>query len=898
LTSTSSKEHRDRTPFIGREREIGLLLDELGRGTGLITLCGPSGMGKTRLVLQVQSEVAKTAASDGRTRFCNLAAAQETADVEGVVAHVLGIPGQSGKDLARALSRRGDLLLVLDNLDDVADRIGELLGRWIDSCPQLQILATSIVPLGLDGEISFDLGPLDLVDATALYLERARRAWPARSFSAEEEPTIRELVGRLDRIPLAIELAAARVQVCPPRALLSQLDERFELLRSEGKGRHGSLLEALTLTWGYLSAQEKAALARASIFEGGFTYEAACQVLGDDAAGVGTLELLSDLRSKALLQIEESSPPRFSLFESIKDFAAKELLRTGDHQETLRRHAAYFVEHGAAQAADLDGPRAMEASAWLHVESENLLAVLHRNLLTSPLVAANAGLAISALALANEGYVPSTFHLVETTLDAARRSGDPVLLARALGNHAKTIMDVREDEALAELEEGLALARAAAAPAVEGELLIRLALSSWARRDLEQTSTLIDRAVAIGREERVPQIEARALLGRAAIAREAGAFDEVEQTNTRILAILRRHGFLRFEALALVWMGSFWIWQGRFRAARRALHDAVEKCRTQLVDRLAEANALTNLGALELAAGNLEEARRRSLEALAIQRELGNRSGEGLALGNLGNIALESDDLKLAEEYLVESISLHEEASSRRYQAAVLPFLAVVEMRMGRAMEARRSLDEALAFFREIDDQPSLAAAELLEGALELEEARRLPPTRIDETEPLVRHARQRLEAARRQGVELKGAMFEAIRLLEKDLKNWEAGSRESEEKRQVEGLRVGPKAEWFQLPGQERVELRRRVALRRLLDALATRRLTAPGIAFSPHELFERGWPNVKIQPESAMSRLYLAVWKLRALGLTHVLLNQTDGYLLDPEVPLLRPSEERREA
>ena len=883
---------RDRTPFIGRERERALLRAELEGRAGLLTLTGPSGIGKTRLARQVVDDLHDEGrSSDGPFRnvhFCELGSCRGTADMEAAAARILGLPDKHGRELAQAISKRGRILLILDNLDRVARELGPVLGTWLDLCPELHLIATSIVPIELEGEVRFELGPLDAADAVALYRERAHRASAGRVFPEGDEAVLEELVGRLDRIPLAIELAAARVRVLPPRALLSRIGERFTLLRSGSGGRHGSLLQALTLTWELLSPEEQTILANASVFAGGFTLEAAAAVM-DDVAG-DPLDLLDGIRSKALLSLDEGDPPRFLLFEAARDYAKGELERAGRRAELVRRHATYLVEKGEEQLPRLEGLSALEAIAWLKAERENLVAILSRADELDPSLVARAGLVLCAL-LDLEGFPSASLHLLETAQEAARRSGDPRLIARIDAGWAMAILPQgRVDEAIAPLEEGRRSMRQAGDREEEGNVLVRLAFVHLRRGEVEKANQLFDEAVELGREAKAPLLEAWARLNRGAGAHALLDIETAERCYEEALPILREHGFRRREGIALSLLAGVRMGQGRFRESRRALHDALARCR-ETGNRRLEAAALMNMGSTDHAAGLLDDAERASLEALDLQREIGNRRGEGIVLGTLGCVALERGQLPLADRRLNESVGLLEECGDRRFHASALPFLAVVEARRGRAQEAQKSLKAARAYFDEVNDRASLLMAEIIEGSLELAEARRLAPTRNDEAERLVERARARLTQKKKEKAHLTAwNLIEASRLLQQDLEDWDAGARAVSVQGQEEGLRVGPEANWFELPGQERVDLRRRVAIRRMLDALVDQRLGAPGVGLDPHQLFEKGWPQVEIDPEAAIRRVYLGIWTLRDLGLSDALLNQTDGYLLDPKVPLLR--------
>jgi len=894
LRNARQTSYRDRTPFIGRERERNLLRDELARGTALLTVSGPSGIGKTRLVRHVLSEIGDR--FEGGAFFCDLSTSRERRDVEAAVSRTLGLSDLHGEALTRAIGNRGAVLFVLDNLDGVARQIGPVLGNWIDGSLHLQIIATSILPVEIEGEVRFDLGPLETDDAVALYLERARRAWAGRVFTERDAPSVEELVGRLDRIPLAIELAAARVRVLPPQELLSRIDQRFEILRQRGDGettndRHSSLLGALQLTWDLLGEDEKRTLAKASIFEGGFTHDAAKAVIGEED-GRGIIDLLGDLRSKALLQLEESEPARFHLFESIRDFGAKELRRMGLYEETLLRHARFFAEEGEQQASRCEGPDAASATAWLQAERENLHAILVRCVEEAPDLAARAGLAASALLRAEGNASPATHHHMKITVDAARLSGDRRLLAKALGDYALIRRQGKGQKDRALLEEALALARESGDRELIADLLVHSASVAWLARSFERTRSDLEEAVAICQEVHLPLIEARALLGLGALAFEAMDFEEVDRLYERSSRIVQRHGFHRYWRLAQGWVAMLWCDQGRFRESREMLHGTLRGCR-EAGDRLREAIALTGISSLELAAGNFDEADRASEEALEIYRSLSDRWGEGLCLANFANAALARGELKRAETLLQEGLRSTRDRRPQTSHASMLLFAAVLEARLGNPEDARRNLEEARAVFREPSVRRFLTVAETMEGSIELAEARRLPPNQVAKRNALVRAARGRLARAKSPQAIRCASLFEAIRLLEQDLAAWEADFGAEESEGAVQALKVGPDSKWYELPGTGRVDLRRRLSLRRLLEALVERRLAAPGTALDPHELFDAGWPGVQLHPESAVSRVYLSIWKLRDSGLSEVLLNQTDGYLLDPDVPVLRQAE-----
>ncbi len=870
----------DRTPFIGRRSEFAALLAEIEGDARLLTIIGPSGMGKTRLSRQVlAAETADHFRAAGGAWFCEVEACRTEADLQMAVARTLGISQQQGPLLARAIANRGPTLLVLDNLDEVARQASSILGEWVDSCPELQILVTSIVPSGMEGEICFELGPLDANDAIALYLETARRAWADREFGDADTLAVEELVGRLDRIPLAIELAAARVRVLPPRALLDRIGERFELLQTSRPGRHGSLLRALSLTWELLSDREQRLLAHTSIFVGGFSLDAAIAVLGEGESANVVVELLDGLRAKALIQLDASAPSRFSLYESVREFAGLQLQKSGDEERAFRRHADHFSSHGARHADEFEGRNPLPAIRWLKAERENLLAAHHRMFDLDPLISTRAGLALLVV-LELDGLSVSESGLLDSIVRAARAAGDPTQLLSALGRRATAFRrHGRLDDARAEVDGALALAVASSARLLQGHLLVESAAIGLMTGEIARAVSELEAAILLGHDEGDVLIEGSALRLLGVAEEMRGSLEESFRYCERALALFRSTGLPRYESQALIDLGTALARQTRFREARQAYQEALP-----ILQRLesvgAEADLLVNLGGIEMAAGRLDEAERLTVSGLEQERRLGQRTFEAVALGNLGIIYLERGEPSLAEPSLLEAISIFDGWGETRNLAELLTFLAVSQSMQGRLEEARTNFADARELFEKDGNRSGLDTWELLRAFLDLAEAR-APGA---EASALEARARARLQAASSSGKTMTDGRIVGVRLLEKELSRSASSPREPRP-----SLVVGPDADWFVLCGPERIDLRRRTALRRILLSLARQRRDAPGAGMSQQELFECGWVGEKALAESAALRVYNAIRTLRSLGLSAALLRHDSGYLLDPELPLI---------
>ena len=281
------------TEFVGRDEELAALAKLLGRSR-VVTLTGSGGVGKTRLAVQAAAEALPQYA-DGAW-FVDLAPIDDEAFVASEIATTMGLPerrqGTGEEALAGALGRR-EALVILDNCEHLVDTVARMVELVVHRCPAVTVLATSQEGLGVDGETTFVVRPLREQEAVRLFVERAEAARHGFALSADNAEAVEELCRRLDGIPLAIELAAARVASMSPAAILARVDERFRLLgqgRRTARRRHQTLRAAVDWSYGLLSSEEQLVFARLAVFTGDFTLEAAEAVLSDD--DVDVLEVL------------------------------------------------------------------------------------------------------------------------------------------------------------------------------------------------------------------------------------------------------------------------------------------------------------------------------------------------------------------------------------------------------------------------------------------------------------------------------------------------------------------------------------------------------------------------------------------------------------------------------
>ena len=370
------------TSFIGREAELAEVQEAL-KAHRLVTLTGVGGVGKTRLATEVAARLADEF-PDG-VWFFELAAVADPAAVPDAVAAVLGItqqPGKSVSDSVAAALEGRVRLLVFDNCEHVRDAAADLVEAILAHSATVRVLATSREGLGVADEQLWLVPSLEVragIDSAAvtLFVERARSV--ASRFSvatADEAAAVVEICRRLDGIPLAIELAASRMASMTASEVRDRLDQRFRLLVGSRRGlaRHHTLRHAVAWSYDHLDDAEKALLERCSVFAGGFDLQSACAVGGfDDSDDYAILDLLDALVRKSLLVADRSSGrTRFSMLETIRQFAEEQLVAGGEATEVRTAHARYFAGREADILALWDSPRQREAYDWFAVELANL----------------------------------------------------------------------------------------------------------------------------------------------------------------------------------------------------------------------------------------------------------------------------------------------------------------------------------------------------------------------------------------------------------------------------------------------------------------------------------------------------------------------------------------------
>jgi predicted ATPase/class 3 adenylate cyclase len=655
------------TPLLGREAELSAVKRLLGTRQ-CVTISGAGGVGKTRLALQVGADLIDH--YEHGVWFADLAPISDVRLVPSVIAQALEEKqkGDSVESSVLHSLKRKELLLILDNCEHLLDAVAPFAESILQNCPQVRVLTTSRQPLGIRGEFVHRLSSLEVPDAstticvddvqrfgaTALFAERAAAADSRFALTDDTAPIVADICRRLDGIPLAIELAAARVKVLSLRTVAVRLDERFKILTGGARTalpRQKTLSSLIDWSYGLLDPREQTLFDRLGIFAGGFGLDAAAAVCSDDRIDeADVLDLLSSLTDKSLIFADTSREhERYRLLESTRAYALEKLGASGEHETLASRHAEYF--RLLAKTA-FGAHRTRPSESWLpdqEPDIDNLRAAL--------------------------GWALRKGHDPELGADIAASS---VQLWSAAGLAAEARSWIK-----------LALERIdpETRPDVAAPLWLAFSTLGTGERFFEMAVRALDVF-----EQR--QDEAGAADALNAIAwqhMEAGRIDQAEVFAARALAIYRRTGPELALARCIVTQAAIAQPREDFSTARALLREAIAILRA-LGDERRVGGALTNLGGTEFLAGDLLEAQRCYAEALEIISRRKDDRDLTILQGNIALNLIALDDIAGAREAARTALS-HAIATRDEISVAdTVLYLACVAARTDRMADAARLL--------------------------------------------------------------------------------------------------------------------------------------------------------------------------------------------------------------
>lgn len=726
--------------FVGRSDELATLGERFARGERLVTLVGTGGTGKTRLACRYGH--ARLADWPGGVFFCDLSEARSRDGIASAAATALDVPlagGDTVEQLGHAMAGRGRCLIVLDNFEQVVALAPSTLQPWLNSTQHAAFLVTSRQNLGVTGEHVMPLAPMAAAgEGLELFAVRARARRADFELSAANRSDVQQIVTLLDGLPLAIELAAARVSLLSPQQLLARLKDRFALLVGPrgAPQRQATLRNAIDWSWDLLEAWEKSALAQASVFAGAFALEAAEAVidLSPWPEAPAVMDVVQALLDKSLLHTRQprSGPhaltdtPYLGLYISIHDYAAEKLRLSGAEPgagtrpktegaggqatpsaaaRAEARHGAYYARagsEGALDALDMHGGTALRRA--LANDLENLVAACRRAVAREDGPVAVATFAAAWSVLAIEGPFPAGVALGEPvlamrSLAADDRARSASVLASALRLAGRT------EEVMPHLQTARELFRAAGRRRGLGEVLSHLGdLHHSFLGRLTDAEQFYDQALDIFRALGHRHLEAYGLSRLASLNHVRGQDQASVTLGRQALAMHRESGNLRMMAHELGNLGNYAMDGGHPQEALQLLQEALALSR-EAGDRRIEGHVLGNLGILHVELGRLDDARRDLDDALTIARESGNRRFESNIRRNQGDLRLSEGQPQEALAFYERALELAREVGNLVGLGRILGHQGGALAQLGRFEPAREAFSEGAALLQAADSR-------------------------------------------------------------------------------------------------------------------------------------------------------------------------------------------------
>jgi predicted ATPase/DNA-binding SARP family transcriptional activator len=704
------------TSFVGREKELQEVADLLSKSR-LVTLTGSGGVGKTRLAIQVVADVLELF-PDG-VWFLDLAPLTDPTLVPNALANILGLHESvdtklSISDLLVNYFRSRTALVIFDNCEHLIEACAQLVNLLLTSCEKLSVLATSREALRVPGEVPYRVPSLKTpvlemeqaldeivnLESVRLFKERAALVSPTFAITPQNVLTIGRICQRLDGIPLAIELATARVNVLNVEQILQRLDDRFNLLTAgirTALPRQQTLRATIEWSYGLLSEKERVLFRRLAVFMGGWTLDAAemaCQ--GEEIKSDEILNLLYQLVNKSIVIVQDSAAePRYRRLESIRQYAHERLLESGEQQQLRSRHLKYFLQLSEQAETALRGPTQIEWMSRLKDERDNIRAALEWAEKTD----VEAGLYISgrlhsfwesfdiregerwlakfienpesklyplarAKALLAQGWCLQWLEQFDACHSAAQecleiyRSHDDAY--GEIDAVELLALTVHVDQAMDLLNKALMMARALGDLVRQSRILVRM---SWHGVDLEQRKSLLKQAINL----------------------------------------LREVGDLQRLGILLNLLAHFELWGGHIESAQTWLEEAVQLNKQLNHMKLTEQNS-GRYGQIEYLKGNFQQARLRYQESLTIAENLGYRMDALWYQTLLGYVATQERNVEEAKKHFRESVTSFQKDQSEIGLVYTLEGVADLHVVLGHSEAAARLVGWADAMRMKLPD--------------------------------------------------------------------------------------------------------------------------------------------------------------------------------------------------
>ena len=718
---------KDDALFVGREEEFALLQGHIELGDPLVTLVGTGGAGKTRLSRRMANHFAVQFA--GGAWFVDLADVESLDGIVRAVAQSMGIHMPANVEsnpvlqLGTELSKRGRLLIVLDNFEQLVEHGTNTVGQWLESAKNVQFLVTTREALNLANEVRVPLPPLSQEEAVDLLWQRAQMMGASWSEDEGTQGTLVRIVDALDRLPLAIELAAVRARILSPVQLWEKLEERFQLLRSGARDqveRQATLHGLIDWSWRRLSEWEQSALAQLSCFRGGFSMEAAEAILdvGAWAEAPWSLDVIGSLIEKSLIRHDQiDGEIRLSMFVSIRAFAEAKLGEeahpiTGPKvlESTHARHAQYFA-----------GQSPVEVSGSFRVVDPTVRRVLHRNL-DNLLVSAQHGAqphralcGIGALeVLMAHGPVSQVVTLVDSFLAAGDTPPKLEFRMRLIQTRCYRMMGCLADaqaamklavacaeqaelkpssDALLDLNEVAARLPEGEGPEISLEIDQRLVQARLLRAEAHnvEAQKILEEALALCSPTRMPTLQAKVQHALGWVMWTKGDVDASLVHLKESRAAYRVAGLPKEEVMSLSALAYLQYCRGNYRTAHAQFMECLEILE-QVGEQAAGRLFLSKLGNLERAMGDYESSLEHFEQGIVLQDQIGD------VMTSLGNridrcrTLIAMGRMDEAETELNEIVATTRQRESKAYEGLARSTLADIYLEQDRLPEAVEAL--------------------------------------------------------------------------------------------------------------------------------------------------------------------------------------------------------------
>lgn len=676
--------------FIGREKDIDMVCSLLKRtDVPLVTLLGPGGVGKTRLSIQV-ANMMRDYFTDG-TCFVSFASIADPMLLLPTLAQALGMQESGPQPIIeqiKSMLHDKCFLLVLDNFEQVviaASIVEELLAV----CPALKVIVTSRTVLHLQAEHEYVIAPLVTPDpvqlsapeslmqytAIALFVERVQAVLPTFQLTQHNAQAVAKICVRLDGLPLAIELAAARIKLLPPQALLARLVQGSHLLKSELRNlpeRQHTLHNTIKWSYDLLDEREQWFFRHLAVFVGGCPLDAAEAILRNGPTS-DILSTIASLVDKSLLQQVErdSEMPRFVMLETVREYGLHSLQTHGELETTLHAHASYYLALVEEARPHFNGTQQVQWMVRLEQEKENLRAAL-------------------------------------AWLIQQKETKQALSFCEAFGKFCGLRGYWREEQHW--LKRVLVLPWSIEARGIRARVLRRAGHLAYRLRDLGLARGLLEESVELSRRQGDKQNLAGALVGLGWVLYRQNNINAASKLLYESVAVARASGDKWAIANALESLGRLAHFQNHIGEAVQLLHESVALSR-ELGDKETLARILTTLVSIELTQDNTSQAAVLAQESFVLAQELGTKPLIALVLDSLGEVALALGEYERAAQFFEERIMLARELGDMPKIAMKQLDLGEIALAKGDLIHATTSIEESLRFFRAQGDTPNIVAA-------------------------------------------------------------------------------------------------------------------------------------------------------------------------------------------